>query len=75
MIKQTKNTRYIAKLLEFPVINRLIPNLAPETFYWAFYRSSLTLIVGISIVAIFVKQLSACSKIQKTPTTIKVNYF
>ena len=62
--KQTKNTQQIAKTHESPGTNSLSSTIAYEFFL---------LSVGISVVAIFVNQLSTRSEVPKTLINITLS--
>ena len=72
--KRNKKYTKITKSCEFPGINSSSPIIAQKN-YGAFHQTRHTLLVGISVVAIFVTGLSTCNEIQKTLTTITLNYF
>ena len=77
-IKEKSNKKYTtnSKIAWDPwKKNSLSLIMASKKYYWVFYKTSLTLLAGISVVAIFVIQLSKCSKIQKLLITIMLNHF
>jgi len=63
--KHRINTWQIEKSHEFPGINSLSPISDSEFFYCAFNHTRLTLLVGISVVAIFVSHWAPAAKLGK----------